>query len=114
MINIDTKKGLLLHKSIIAENMLLHHVYDQYYKVMTDVSVPAGKKVELGSGSGFLKEYIPSLVTSDVISGPGIDKVFFAEKIPFKSKSVSAYYMLNVFHHIKNPEAALKEMNRTL
>ncbi len=73
-----------------------------------------GVYIELGSGAGFAKEIIPSIITSDVDKGEGIDKVFSATKIPFKNKSVSAFIMLDVFHHIRNPEKALQEMSRCL
>ena len=76
--------------------------------------MPHGKKVELGSGAGFIKKVIPKVITSDVVSGHGIDKVFFAEKMPFANKSISAFYMIDVLHHIKNPSKALKEMDRCL
>lgn len=110
----DTKKALEEHKNLIKKKGLLYKIYVDFYKSLKPNGVPKGAIVEIGSGGGFLKEIIPEVVTSDVIEGPGIDKVFFAEKMPFKNKSVSAFIMIDVLHHIKDPRKAFNEMERCL
>ena len=112
--HLDNKEALLHHQKIIADKPILNKIYRRYYRILRRVSVPKGKIVELGSGGGFLKKYLPEVITSDLLKIKGIDKVFSAEKIPFANRSVSAFYLLNVFHHIKNPAKALKEMERCL
>ena len=114
MSDLDSKESVIEHKKIIREKPLLRQTYFDYYHQFKSVKVPKGNLVEIGSGGGFLKDIIPSVITSDVVKGPGIDKVFSANKMPFKKNSVSAFFMLNVLHHIKNPERALKEMERCL
>lgn len=111
---LDSKETLLLHQKIIAKKPILNKVYQRYYRILRKVPVPKGKIVEFGSGGGFLKKYLPEVITSDLLKINGIDKAFSAEKIPFSSQSVSAFYLLNVFHHIKNPVKALREMERCL
>lgn len=113
---LDSAESLFLHKKIIKNKKALQLVYRNFYQRITFqlANIPPGKIVELGSGAGFLKDTIPNLVTSDVIIGPGIDKVISATKIPFADKSITAFVMLNVFHHIKYPVKALKEMSRCL
>lgn len=112
--NIDSAVALEDDKKIIKNKKFLHNLYIDFYKELTPRKIPSGPVVELGSGGGFLKEKIPKLITSDVIKAPGIDKVFFAEKMPFKKNSVAAYVMIDVLHHIKDVEKAFKEMERTL
>ena len=75
---------------------------------------PNGSKVEIGSGAGFIKKLNPTVITSDIIKGPEIDKVFSATQMPFKNSSVAAFLMFDVLHHIKNTKKALKEMSRCL
>lgn len=113
---LDSTEGLLRHKQIIKNKKALRLVYQNFYQRISSqlINIPSGKIVELGSGAGFLKKVIPKLTTSDVITGPGIDKKIFADKIPFSDESISAFIMMDVFHHIKNPEGALKEMQRCL
>ncbi|OGM75821.1 hypothetical protein A2382_00670 [Candidatus Woesebacteria bacterium RIFOXYB1_FULL_38_16] len=111
---IDTKESLASDQDKIKSKYFLHTIYLNFYKQLTPTNVPSGKIIELGSGGGFAKDIISSLTTSDVIPGPDIDQVFSATKIPFKNNSISAYVMLDVFHHIKDPKKALSEMYRTL
>lgn len=112
--HLDNKETLLLHHKTIANKPILNKIYRRYYRILRRVSTPKGKIVELGSGGGFIKKYLPEVITSDLLKIKGIDKVFSAEKIPFASRSISAFYLLNVFHHIKNPKKALEEMERCL
>ena len=112
--NLNSKKTLAIHKNLIENKKLLRNVYVDFYKRLSKIKVPEGTQIEIGSGSGFIKKIIPEIITSDIVQGPNINKVFSAEKIPYKKESVSAFYMLNTFHHIKNPTKALTEMQRCL
>ena len=110
----DNESALLRDKEIIQKKKFLNSIYFDFYERLRLSSIPKGKIVELGSGAGFIKKVIPKIVTSDVIDGPEIDRVFFAEKMPFGNKSITAILMIDVFHHIKNVEKALTEMQRCL
>lgn len=110
----NSQSALSEHALLIKRKTFLHKIYIDLYKKLIPKNVPKGPVVELGSGGGFLKEIIPCVTTSDVIKGKGIDKVFFAEKMPFKDSSVSSFIMIDVLHHIKNPEKAFSEMHRCL
>lgn len=112
--NVNSNKVLLSDRKLIRQKGFLNKIYRDFYNEFKKTKVPKGKLVEIGSGAGFIKEVVPKVTTSDVVKGPDIDKVFFAEKIPFKSSSVAAFFMIDTLHHIKNPESALKEMLRCL
>lgn len=112
--DLNSYSALLEHRKIIRKKTFLKKLYFDFYQEFTNASLVEGKIIELGSGAGFLKELMPHVVTSDVIDGPDIDKVFFADKIPFKSSSVAAFLMMDVLHHIKDPKRALREMERCL
>ena len=86
--------------------------YNEFKKGLEMTS--SGLLVEIGSGSGFLKDLIPALITTDVFNCDGIDVVLDGEKLPFENCSVSVFFMQNVLHHIKNPIPFLKEVNRCL
>lgn len=70
--------------------------------------------IELGSGGGFIKEVIPNVITSDIISLPTVDRIFSALKMPLENGTVDAFFMINVFHHVSNAELFLGELNRCL
>lgn len=110
----DTFEALLEHRKIIRNKTFLNKIYRDFYQILLDTHLPKGMVVEIGSGAGFIKDMMPNVVTSDVISGPDIDKVFFAHEMPFKDNSVSAFFMIDVLHHIKDSELAFHEMLRCL
>ncbi len=112
--NVDDQESLLNHYRVIRQKKFLKKIYIDFYKQLKKTKLPKGSIVEIGSGAGFIKEIIPNVVTSDVIKGPGIDKVFFADNMPFKTNSVAAFFMIDVLHHIKDSEKALREMARCL
>lgn len=112
--NVNSNKVLLSDRRLIRQRGYLNKIYRDFYAEFKKSKVPNGKLIEIGSGAGFIKEIIPSVITSDVVKGPDIDKVFFAEKIPFKSSSVAAFFMIDTLHHIKDVEIAFKEMERCL
>lgn len=115
-LDVDDPKTTEIHSKIIQRKPLLQYVYKSFYQEFINVSqrVPPGHLVELGSGGGFIKECLPSIITSDILDLPHIDKVFSAESIKFDDSSVSAFFLLDVFHHIKNPRKFFYEVQRCL
>jgi SAM-dependent methyltransferase len=73
-----------------------------------------GIALELGSGASFAKDTLPELVTSDVIGYGGVDRIVDATKMPFEDASVRAIFMSNVFHHLPDAAAFLREAERCL
>ncbi len=71
--------------------------------------------LEIGSGAGFMSEFVPHLITSDVLAVPSVDLVLDACKtLPFESESLRAIAMVNVLHHLPSSEAFLSEAQRCL
>lgn len=112
--DIDSQDALVEDKKLIKKKGILNKIYIDLYKYFKSTHYVNGPVIELGSGGGFIKEIMPKAITSDVIKGPGIDKVFFAEKMPYKNSSVAGYLMIDVLHHIKDPIKAFIEMERCL
>lgn len=73
-----------------------------------------GTVLELGSGAGFVQECLPEVVTSDVLPYQGVDRVLDATRLPFGEGELRAILMLNVFHHIPDVSAFLREAERCL
>lgn len=114
--NLDSPITTLNRVKLIKSKFILRNTYINFYKILKTYSkgLPPGKKIEIGSGGGFIKEVIPSTITSDVMKLKNCDMAFSAENMPFKNNSISCFYLMNVFHHIKNPKKALAEFQRCL
>ena len=114
--DLDAPEVVLLHRSIIKKKPFLRKLYTDFYRAF-GAAVPDFRKkfcVELGSGGGFIKELLPGVQTSDILPVAGIDHCFSALKMPFPDLSVDAFFMIDVFHHVADASAFLKEMDRCL
>jgi SAM-dependent methyltransferase len=114
--DVDDPATSLLHSRILQRKPFLRRLYVDVYEQFRDaVEKPENKLlVELGSGGGFIKEIIPNTITSDVIDGVGVDKVFSATDMPFEDSSVDAFFKFDVLHHITEPRKFFKEALRCL
>lgn len=114
----DSAETLHHHAHLIRTKALLHRTYESFYgeflAALHSVANRPGEIVELGTGGGFLKEVIPGTLTTDVIAGPGIDRIADATALPFGDASLKALCLLNVLHHLQNPRAFFREAIRTL
>ena len=67
--------------------------------------------LEIGSGTSPLKQFLPNVVTSDVLDLDYLDLVFDCHEIdkldPIKNKSLDVITLTNVLHHLKSPIAFL-------
>jgi SAM-dependent methyltransferase len=111
--DIDDPRTTHLRRAIVREKAFLRRIYDEWYTAITR-SLPAceGPVLELGSGAGFLSEYIPDLVTSEVFPVSGVAVVLDAHAIPFDQGSLRAITMTNVLHHIARPRQFFAEAAR--
>jgi SAM-dependent methyltransferase len=112
-LDIDSPQTSSLRKAIIAQKPFLRKVYHEWYEALSS-AIPqgAGEVLELGSGGGFLRDYIPPLITSDVLPLPGVDLVVDGHELPFPAASLRAIVMTNVLHHLFQPRRFLGEAAR--
>lgn len=111
--DLDHPSTTARHAKTIRQKFILRRLYEEFYRTFSRAS-PAGRRVELGSGGGFIKDAMPGVVTSDVVRLEGVDMVFAGESMPFSDESVDALFMVDVFHHLTNPALFLKEAERCL
>ncbi len=114
--DLDDPATTLLHGRILRSKPFMRNLYiDFYAQFKNAVQQPENKVlVELGSGGGFIKEVIPNVITSDILSGVDVDKVFSATQMPFKDGGVDAFFMFDVLHHIGEPAKFFAEAQRCL
>lgn len=73
-----------------------------------------GRIVELGSGLGNIKPFVPDCIATDIFPNPWIDQVEDAYQLSFEGGSVSNLILFDVWHHLQFPGGALKEFRRVL
>lgn len=114
-LNLDDPRTTLLRRQIIKEKPFLNNIYQDWYSwIVAELSSKDGLVVELGSGAGFLDEYIPGLVTSEIFPCPFVKMVLDGCALPFADGSLRAVVMVDVFHHIPDAELFLSEAQRCL
>lgn len=104
-------------RDLVKRKPALKNLYLEVYKKYLNsiARSPSGFSIlEIGSGAGFAKEIIPNIITSDVVTYPGIDRILDATKIDFPDNSVSCICLFNVLHHIPNTPAFFNEAIRCL
>jgi SAM-dependent methyltransferase len=112
----DPARGGALQQ-LIRRKPALRRLYEETYgryAACLSRCPPDGLAVELGSGASFVKDVLPEVVTTDVIPYPHVDRVVDATRMPFADRSVRALFLLNVFHHVADPAAFLREAERVL
>lgn len=93
---------------------VLRYLYDRYYaKVRTNLA-PGTPTLEVGGGSGRLKEQLGGVITSDVFSTPWIDIQLDAHFFPFRDATVRNVIAIDVLHHLPDPLSFFRECTRTL
>lgn len=106
------------HSSTIDSSRYFRHVYtDTYLRMISaerEFGGKQGRKLEIGSTGGFLKELVPDLVTTDVRPADGIDLLVDARKLPFDDASVAVIFAKDCLHHIPDITAFLDESLRVL
>jgi SAM-dependent methyltransferase len=115
--DLDDPNNILIIREIIRRKPFLTQTYKSFYRELLDKSAGAptdGEWIELGSGASFLKTLAPQVVTSDILPYGGVDRVFSGLDMPMGDRTVSAFLMIDVLHHIKDSRGFLKESLRCL
>jgi SAM-dependent methyltransferase len=111
--DIDDPRTTLLRRQIIQSNRFLNAIYLEWYQAIS-LSLPPGDDpvLELGSGAGFLSDFIPGLITSEIFSSPSAALVMDAHTMPFQDSSLRGIVMTNVLHHLARPRCFFAEAAR--
>jgi len=100
-------------RTIWKSKEVITKLYHKWYCVIADAMRP-GTTLELGGGSGNLKEFFPNAITSDVVFAPWLDAVLDAHRLPFKDESLSSIVLFDVLHHLMKPSLFFSEAERVL
>jgi hypothetical protein len=113
--DLDDPETTALRRQVIRQKRFLRLIYEEWYEAIAAALPPGDAPVfELGSGAGFLKEYVPGLITSEVFPCPGVDRVVDAGQLPFGAATLRGIAMTNVFHHLPQVRKFLAEATRSV
>jgi len=73
-----------------------------------------GSILEIGGGSGNLKEFFPHAISSDVLFTPWADAVLDAHFLPFKNAVLDNIVLFDVLHHLNDPAQFFYEAQKVL
>ena len=105
-LDIDDPRTTHLRQQIIQQKSFLRQIYQEWYRAIV-AALPAGHGdvLELGAGGGFMSEFIPDLITSEIFHCPNVRVVLDASRMPFAARSLRGIVMTDVLHHV--PQARL-------
>jgi SAM-dependent methyltransferase len=112
-LNIDDPQTTHVRLAIIQEKKFLRQIYQEWYRALA-ASLPCceGPVLELGAGAGFMADYIPDLITSEVFCTPNSKVVLDAMRLPFTAGSLRGIVMTEVLHHLAEPRRFFAEATR--
>jgi hypothetical protein len=112
-LDIDDPRTTHLRQQLIQQKSFLKQIYQEWYKAIAAVLPDAqGAALELGAGGGFMSDFVPDLITSEIFYCPNIRAVLDGSCLPFGAKSLRAIVMTNVLHHLSQPRCFFAEATR--
>lgn len=115
----DSSAMTIAHRQVLQSKFMLRQLFQGFYDECRQVDLQffgncPGHRLEIGSGSSFIKQVYPDLISSDIKHLPFIDVILSGTEIPFPANSLRTIYGINVFHHIPTPRTFFKECLRVL
>jgi SAM-dependent methyltransferase len=92
---------------------ILKRLYHKWYEIIQSALKP-GLILEVGGGSGNLKEYIPDTISSDILFANWLDVVLDAHHLPFKDESFDNIVLFDVLHHLQDLSSFFSDAERVL
>lgn len=105
--------GLERYREIWRRKPALRAVYADIYRRIGAYRRP-GRTLEIGGGSGNLKDYAPDVVSTDILPAPWLDAVCDAQRLPFAGRSFANIVLVDVLHHVERPARFFAEAARVL
>jgi SAM-dependent methyltransferase len=112
-LDLDDPRTTDVRQRLIREKPFLRDIYrDWYTAIARALPASSGPVLEIGSGPGFMREFVPGLIASEMFPCCGAQIVLNALHLPFASESLRAIAMTNVLHHLPRPRIFFQEAQR--
>src|SRR5881398_1103443 len=105
----EDRAATLRNRARLGTNKNLLFWYRELYRdQFRDLPNPSALSIlEVGSGTSPLKQFLPNIITSDVLNLDYLDLVFDCHEIDkldaIKDNSIDVVTLTNVLHHLKSP-----------
>src|SRR5256714_5675757 len=105
----EDRAATLRNRARLGTNKNLLFWYRELYRdQFRDLPNPSALSIlEVGSGTSPLKQFLPNIITSDVLDLDYLDLVFDCHEIDkldaIKDNSIDVVTLTNVLHHLKSP-----------
>jgi SAM-dependent methyltransferase len=117
-IDVDTSDMLELHRQVLAEKPIMRAVFAELYDRCMEIDrlygSGEGQRIEIGAGSSLFSARYPQVVATDIKPHPHLDRVLDAQAMDLEPASVRAIFAINCFHHLPDPMAFFRELERVL
>lgn len=113
-LSVDDPHTTILRRKIVQDKAFLRALYAEWYERIIEVLPWRNDVLELGSGAGVLKDFLPNVITSEAFTTSGVRLIADACHLPFRDKSLAAIVMTDVFHHIPDVRRFLVEATRCI
>ncbi|MFH1739659.1 MAG: class I SAM-dependent methyltransferase [bacterium] len=112
-LDLDDPRTTESRRKIVLKKNFLRQIYQEWYQtILAAIPEGEGEILELGSGAGFLRDYAPDIVTSDILLCPHVNVILDGHNIPFSSGTLRSVVMINVLHHLSRPRLFFKDAAR--
>jgi SAM-dependent methyltransferase len=101
------------HQLVWQKKPVLRLLYREWYEEIAGWLQP-GRTLEVGGGTGNLKEFAPSVVCTDIVRLPWLDAVVDAQQLPFAKSSLANIVLFDALHHLENVRNFFDEALRVL
>lgn len=113
-VELDDPETTKYRQKIIKNKKFLKKIYIEWYERILMKLEAKEYVLELGSGGGFMKDFLPTLITSEVFQVPGVALIADACALPFVDDSLDAIVMTDVLHHIPDVQSFFNEAARCI
>jgi SAM-dependent methyltransferase len=112
-LEIDDPRCTELRRSLIHKKSFLRQIYQEWYGAIAAL-LPLDKDpiLELGSGGGFLSDFVPEVITSEIFYSVHVKMVLDGSHLPFVGDSLGGIVMTDVLHHLPRPRQFFTEASR--
>ena len=101
------------HQAVWEKKPILRLLYTEWYREIV-LWLQPGRTLEVGGGTGNLKEFAQSVVCTDIVKLPWLDAVVDAQQLPFVSGSLANIVLFDTLHHLENVRYFFEEALRVL
>jgi SAM-dependent methyltransferase len=118
-LDVNSPDFSLAHRRILQDKTMVRQLFEGFYRQCRSMDARyfgdcPGRRLEIGSGAGFMAEIYPDVITSDIEPLAFTDLALAAEQIPMPDESLRAIYAINIFHHLPDPRRFFGELLRIL